>query len=1048
MKKWIALLLSFALLITACALPAAAAGTITEEGLLLYYTFDDGKATDSSKNGKDGVGYGTLKTVPGVSGNAMYFSGGYVQLPEMDFTGLSAFTFSAWVAPMGTANYARVASFGSRSAYSLDLLAPYMQNKFDALYIVDDAVNHVTAPTAYKVGAWKHLVMTYSNSDHMLTLYVDGEKAASEAVDTSISRLGVAANCLLGRSQKQGLPEYYGLMDEVRVYGRALEETEIMLMTANGQRSLAQSVLSNLSLAEENGLSNLDAVMQDLTLPASDDAVASDAVLTYSSNKPEVLGDDGKVGSVSEPTAVQLTVTARREGFSARTTLPITVVPKGERKADPVAVTTTLGTKPSLPGRISANNGSASVAVTWNTPETSAYAAMYALAGSFTVDGLTEEGEAITASITVDDTLFCNPIVQPASPDPFITYRDGWYYYIKSSGGVNVAKARRLQDIGSAPLVNVFDANQGYKEFWAPELHYVDGCWYIYAAPVPTGSGRRRMYVLKATVPDDPQSPFEMVGKMGPTVYNEETGKWELNTDTTQDRYALDGTVLEVGDKRYFIYSAHTGVGSQPTTQRLYINEMADAATLMGDRVLLPAGGAAFEKRQNDIGNSICEGPQVFQKNGKVFIIYSTDQSNHDWYQLCLLYADADSDLLNPESWTKYPGPLMTKSDNPLDESYATGHACVVSSPDGTEDWLIYHAYQTHNNNFTGDQEARCARAIKVSYDEETGLPIFGNPAPYSEVIAEPSGTASQVALKFEAESADLSGGASIRSGVNRASGRKVVENISGAAKVSFTFQLPTAGRYLISLVGTSSQGNNNSRNIVTVNGEAQYSLTYRVTYNGAYRFIPSYLSDAEQLGSGLYVELKAGENTLTVTDDATADGTVDLDYLYLLLDADPVYTVALEKDTADLQVGETLALAASVTPNDRSTAATVRWSSSNPEVASVDGEGKVTALAVGEAVITASLPGGSTASCTLTVAAAPEPEVLPGDVDNDGKVTVSDVVALRRLIIAGAWTDREFAAGNLDDTDEILTVSDVVALRSLIVRGDSGTKSLQNAEA
>ncbi len=62
--------------------------------------------------------------------------------------------------------------------------------------------------------------------------------------------------------------------------------------------------------------------------------------------------------------------------------------------------------------------------------------------------------------------------------------------------------------------------------------------------------------------------------------------------------------------------------------------------------------------------------------------------------------------------------------------------------------------------------------------------------------------------------------------------------------------------------------------------------------------------------------------------------------------------------------------------------------------------------------------------------------EVRPGDVDNDGKVTVSDVVLLRQLIVAGSWTDREFAAGNLDDSDQNLTVSDVVALRSLIVQG------------
>ena len=62
--------------------------------------------------------------------------------------------------------------------------------------------------------------------------------------------------------------------------------------------------------------------------------------------------------------------------------------------------------------------------------------------------------------------------------------------------------------------------------------------------------------------------------------------------------------------------------------------------------------------------------------------------------------------------------------------------------------------------------------------------------------------------------------------------------------------------------------------------------------------------------------------------------------------------------------------------------------------------------------------------------------EVLLGDVDNDGKVTVSDVVLLRKLIVAGSWSDREFAAGNLDASDENLTVSDVVALRSLIVAG------------
>lgn len=56
---------------------------------------------------------------------------------------------------------------------------------------------------------------------------------------------------------------------------------------------------------------------------------------------------------------------------------------------------------------------------------------------------------------------------------------------------------------------------------------------------------------------------------------------------------------------------------------------------------------------------------------------------------------------------------------------------------------------------------------------------------------------------------------------------------------------------------------------------------------------------------------------------------------------------------------------------------------------------------------------------------------VKKGDIDRDGKITVSDVVELRKLIVAGTMDD----IGDMDD-DGKLTVSDVVALRALIVAG------------
>ena len=82
------------------------------------------------------------------------------------------------------------------------------------------------------------------------------------------------------------------------------------------------------------------------------------------------------------------------------------------------------------------------------------------------------------------------------------------------------------------------------------------------------------------------------------------------------------------------------------------------------------------------------------------------------------------------------------------------------------------------------------------------------------------------------------------------------------------------------------------------------------------------------------------------------------------------VSSVALDKTSAELQVGKTLTLTATVTP-DNATDKAVVWTSSNDAVATVDANGVVTAKAEGTATITATA-GGKTATCTVTVKAAP----------------------------------------------------------------------------
>lgn len=61
------------------------------------------------------------------------------------------------------------------------------------------------------------------------------------------------------------------------------------------------------------------------------------------------------------------------------------------------------------------------------------------------------------------------------------------------------------------------------------------------------------------------------------------------------------------------------------------------------------------------------------------------------------------------------------------------------------------------------------------------------------------------------------------------------------------------------------------------------------------------------------------------------------------------------------------------------------------------------------------------------------EKEPIPGDLIEDGKLTVSDVVELRKLVVAGNPTELQLACGDLIE-DGKLTVSDVVELRRRII--------------
>src|SRR5207237_6590400 len=133
----------------------------------------------------------------------------------------------------------------------------------------------------------------------------------------------------------------------------------------------------------------------------------------------------------------------------------------------------------------------------------------------------------------------------------------------------------------------------------------------------------------------------------------------------------------------------------------------------------------------------VLEGQATLERNGKIFLIYSACDTGKPDYKLGMLMADETADLLNPQSWKQYPQPVFERSDT--NGVYGPGHNGFFRSPDGTEDWIVFHAKATSAYTY----QTRTTRTQKFTWNAD-GTPNFGVPLPLDALIDEPSNKQTQ----------------------------------------------------------------------------------------------------------------------------------------------------------------------------------------------------------------------------------------------------------------------------------------------------------------
>jgi len=331
---------------------------------------------------------------------------------------------------------------------------------------------------------------------------------------------------------------------------------------------------------------------------------------------------------------------------------------------------------------------------------------------------------------------FTNPLL-PSGPDPWVTFKNGFYYYTASSGrNLTLTRARSLADLKTAEKKVVWTppAEGAYsKQLWAPELHHLRGKWYLYFAADDGPNRNHRMWVLE----NPAENPLE--------------GQWTLKGKLADpaDKWAIDGTVLDLGNRLYFAWSGWPGDANG--TQSIYFAELENPWTLKGRRVLLSTpefpwelAGDLHAKRdpeQNPGLNlddplhvSVNEGPVFLTHGDDVFLIYSANGCWTDHYALGLLSAKKSANLLDPKSWTKSKLPVFWGS--PAAGVYAPGHNSFFTSPDGSEHWILYHANPKPGAGCGGQ---RAPHMQRFSFGPD-GFPVFGRPVPASQPQPRPSG--------------------------------------------------------------------------------------------------------------------------------------------------------------------------------------------------------------------------------------------------------------------------------------------------------------------
>ena len=206
-------------------------------------------------------------------------------------------------------------------------------------------------------------------------------------------------------------------------------------------------------------------------------------------------------------------------------------------------------------------------------------------------------------------TEYNKPFIEQRA-DPYVyRHTDGSYYFTASVPDYDKIVLRKndtLTGLQSAEEKTIWlkhESGDMSKHIWAPELHYLDGKFYIYfAASREEEKWRLRPYILECQGQDPMNDPWVEKGMIKAS-----------DKDIYSFRaFSLDSTILEHKGEYYYIWAEKVSVGVG--ISNLYIARMESPTKLATEQVLLTTPDYDWER----VDIWVNEGPAILKKDGKM----------------------------------------------------------------------------------------------------------------------------------------------------------------------------------------------------------------------------------------------------------------------------------------------------------------------------------------------------------------------------------------------------------------------------------------------